>query len=137
MNNRFIIATVALLLLLPWFDNANAAGPYEGEWKGTATPVGGRCKRAAVDFTVKDKIVLGQAKFDGDASNINGTVNESGVIGATIGFQLLRGQFKSDEFQGTFKNLDCQWEAVLRRTTVGNRDVEDRSKTAVSGLKGR
>jgi len=137
MNHRFIVATVAFLLLLSQFPNANAAGPYDGEWRGTATSIGGRCKRASVDFTVEGQVVLGQAKFDGDASNINGTVNASGAIGATIGFQLLRGQFSGDEFQGTFKILDCQWEARLRRTTVGRRNVEDRSQTASSGLKGR
>jgi hypothetical protein len=135
MNNRFIGTAVAFLLLLLQFDNANAAGPYDGEWKGTATSIGGRCKRASVDLTVQGHVVLGQAKFDVDASNINGTVNESGAVGATVGFQSLRGQFGTDEFQGTFKILDCQWEAILRRTTVGNRNVEDRSHT--SGLKGR
>jgi hypothetical protein len=135
MNNRFIVATVAFLLILPQL--ADAAGPYDGEWKGTATPTGGRCKRASVDLTVQGQIVSGQAKFDGDESNINGTVNESGAVGATIGFQFLKGQFGRDEFQGTFKISDCQWEALLRRTTVGNRNVEDRSQTASSGLKGR
>jgi len=137
MNNRFVVSIVAFLLLLAQFDNADAAGPYDGEWKGTATSTGGRCKRASVDLTVQGQIVLGQAKFDGDASNINGSVNESGAMAATIGFQFLRGQFGRDEFQGTFKILDCQWEALLRRTPVGNRNVEDRSQTVSSGLKGR
>jgi hypothetical protein len=137
MNNRFMATTVAFLLLLPYCEGADAAGPYDGEWKGTATSTGGRCKRASVDFTVQGHIVMGQAKFDGDASNINGTVDQSGAMGATIGFQLLRGQFGGDEFQGTFKASDCQWEALLRRTIVGNRNVEDRSQTASSGLKGR
>jgi hypothetical protein len=133
----FIVATVAFLLLLLQFNSADAAGPYDGEWKGTATSTGGRCKRASVDFTVAGQTVLGQAKFDGDASSINGTVNESGAMGATIGFQVLKGQFSGDAFQGTFKILDCQWETLLRRTTVGNRNAEDRSETVSSGLKGR
>jgi hypothetical protein len=133
MNDRLIVATVAFCCLS--FNNANAAGPYDGEWKGAATSSGGHCKRVSVDFTVNGQVVLGQAKFDGDTSNISGTVNEGGAMGATIGFQFLRGQFSADEFQGTFKILDCKWEALLKRTTVGNRDVEGRSQT--SGLKGR
>jgi hypothetical protein len=119
MNNQLIVATAAFLLLLLQFKNADAAGPYDGEWKGTATPTSDRCKRAAVNFTVEDQVVLGQAKFDGDTSNISGTVTESGAMGATIGFQSLRGQFRGDEFEGTFKSADCQWEALLRRTSAG------------------
>jgi hypothetical protein len=137
MNNWFIIAAVAFLLFPARFDNANAAGAYDGEWKGTATSVGGRCKRASVDFTVKGQVVLGQAKFDGGASNINGTVNQSGAMGATIGFQFLKGQFSADEFQGTFKVQDCQWEAILKRTPIGNRDGEDRNQAVSSQLRGR
>jgi hypothetical protein len=132
MNNPFIVATVAFLLLLSQFSHAGAAGPYDGKWNGTATSTGERCNRAVVNLTVEGQVMLGQAKFDGDMSNINGTVAESGAVGATIGFQLLRGQFTGDEFEGTFKILDCQWEAHLSRTTVG-----DRNHAASSGLKGR
>ena len=132
MNNPLIVATVAFLLLLAQFRSADAAGPYDGEWKGTATSTGQRCKRAVLNLTVEGKVVLGQALFDGDASNINGAVDESGTVGATIGFQSLRGQFTGDEFEATFKIQDCQWEALLRRTTAG-----DRNQTASGRLKGR
>jgi hypothetical protein len=132
MNNPFIVATVAFLLLLSQFSHADAAGPYDGEWKGPAKSTGGRCKRAIVSLTVEGQIVLGQAKFDDDTSNINGTAAESGAVVATIGFQLLTGRFTGDEFEGAFKILDCQWEAILRRTTVG-----DRNHAASSGLKVR
>jgi hypothetical protein len=134
MNNRFIVAAVAFLLLLFQFNRGDAAGPgpYDGEWKGTATSAGERCKRAVVNFTVEGRVVLGQAKFDGDTSNINGAVNESGAVGATIGFQFLKGQFSGDEFEGTFKFFDCQWEAVLKRGGVG-----EPNRAASSGLKSR
>jgi hypothetical protein len=122
MNNRF--ATVAFLLLLFQFNHGDAAspGPYDGAWKGQATSAGERCKRAVVNFTVEGRVVLGQAKFDGDAPSINGTVDESGAVGATIGFQFLRGQFSGDEFAGTFKFSDCQWETVLRRAGDADRN---------------
>jgi hypothetical protein len=132
MNHRFVAATIVFLLLVAQFHNANGAGPYDGEWKGTATSTGGRCKRAVLNLTVKYQAVLGQAKFDDDTSNVYGTVDQSGSMGATIGFQFLRGQFSGDEFEGTFKILDCQWEALLRRTTVG-----DRNQAASSRLRGR
>ena len=116
MNGPLIVATAAFLLLLPQFNNADAAGPYDGEWTGTATSTSERCKRAVVKLTVEGEIVLGQARFERDAPNINGTVGEDGVVGATIGFQPLRGQFIRDEFKGTFKSFDCEWKALLRRT---------------------
>jgi hypothetical protein len=102
------------LLLLPQFNNADAAGRYDGEWTGTATSTGERCKPAVVKLTVEGQVVLGQARFERDALNINGTVGEGGAFGATIGFQPLRGQFIQDEFEGTFKIFDCEWKALLR-----------------------
>jgi hypothetical protein len=116
MNGPLIVATAAFLLLLPQFNNADAAGPYDGEWTGTATSAGERCKRAVVRFTVEGQVVLGQARFERDAPNINGTVDENGALGGTIGFQPVRGQFVRDEFEGAFKNFDCEWRALLRRT---------------------
>src|SRR6266436_1192533 len=116
MNNLLIVATAAFSLLLPQFNNADAAGPYDGEWSGTATSAGERCKQAVVKLTVEGQVVLGQARFGADALNINGTVDENGTFGGTIGFQPLRGQFMRDEFEGTFKSLDCEWKALLRRT---------------------
>jgi hypothetical protein len=131
MNNPFVAAVVALLLLLPQTHGAGAAGPFDGTWNGTATSTGDRCKRGVVSITVEGEIVLGQAKFDANAANINGTVDEQGAVGATVGFQFLKGHFSGNEFEGTFKAFDCQWEAVLRRTTA-------RDQTAASsGMRGR
>ena len=137
MNVWFIVPAFAFLLLVPQFNSANAAGPYDGAWKGTAASIGGRCKRASVDLTVEGRVVLGQAKIGDDTSSINGSVNDTGAMGATIGFQLLRGQFNGDEFKGTFQISDCQWEALLRRTTSGNRNVDERNQAASGALKGR
>jgi len=117
MNSPHIVATAAFVLLLSQFNNADAAGPYDGEWTGTATSTGERCKLAVVRLTIEGRVVLGQAKFERDAPNINGTVDEDGTFGGTIGFQPIRGQFMRDEFEGTFKSFDCEWKALLRRTS--------------------
>jgi len=87
MNGPLIVATAAFLLLLPQFNNADAAGPYDGEWTGTATSAGERCKQAVVKLTVEGQ-----------------------------GFQPLRGQFIRDQFEGAFKSFNCEWKAFLRRT---------------------
>jgi hypothetical protein len=115
MNGLRNVATAAFLLL-PQFNSAAAAGAYDGQWTGTATSIGDHCKPAAVKLTVEGQIVLGQVRFDGDVPNINGTVDERGAVGATIGFRPLRGQFRGDQFEGTFKTSDCEWKALLRRT---------------------
>jgi hypothetical protein len=130
MTNRLIVVAFAYALLLLQLSGAHAGGPYDGEWKGTATPSGEHCKHAAaVNLTVDGQVVLGQAKFDGDSPSINGAVDASGTLGATIGFQFLTGHFTGDEFEGTFKFSDCQWETQLKRTNA--------SRTATSGAKTR
>jgi hypothetical protein len=81
MNGLLIVFAAALMLLLPQFNNADAAGPYEGEWTGTATSTGERCKQAVVKLTVEGQVVLGQARFERDVPNINGTVDEDARLG--------------------------------------------------------
>ena len=61
MNGLLIVFAAVFLLFLPLFDRVGAAGPYDGEWTGTATPTGARCKRAVVKFTVKGRDVSGEA----------------------------------------------------------------------------
>jgi len=100
MNGLLIVATAAFLLLMPQFNDADAAGPYDGEWTGTATSIDQRCKRAVFTLIVEGQVVLGHARFDGDAPNVNGTVDENGALGATIGFQPFRGRFTRDRFEG-------------------------------------
>ena len=89
------------------FGNAYAAGAYDGEWTGSATSTGGRCKPASVTLTIEGKVVTGQARFDLEAPNINGTFREDGTFGATIGWQPLAGKLSQDEFEGTFEFRLC------------------------------
>jgi hypothetical protein len=116
MNGLVIVLAAVFLLFLPQFNKAGAAGPYDGEWTGTASSAGERCKRAVVKFTVKNRDVSGEATFERDTSKINGTVGVDGAAGATIGFQPLWGRFIGDDFEGTFMNFVCEWKAVLKRT---------------------
>lgn len=104
-----------MLLLLPLGDSS-AAGPYDGQWTGTATATRGRCRPAVVTLTVAGRVVTGQARFEADAQSINGTVYEDGTFGATLGFQHLTGKFVRDEFEGTFTRSDCAWRMQLKRT---------------------
>ena len=93
---KHLISTAFVYLFLSGFHDACAAGPYDGEWTGSATATDGHCKPAIVTLTVLGTVVTGQAKMDADAQNINGTVREDGTIGATIGWQPLIGKFVED-----------------------------------------
>lgn len=116
MKRLCCAASIAQLLLLLQLGDAHSEGLYDGEWTGSATSTNRRCKSAAVTLTVQGSVVTGQAKFEVDAPNINGTVFEDGTFGATIGFQRLTGKFSRDRFEGTFKNAYCEWLMQLRHT---------------------
>jgi hypothetical protein len=115
MKRLLCIASVAHLLFLWQSSDAYAAGPYDGDWTGSATSTGGRCKPAIITLTVLGRVVTGQARFELGAPNINGTVREDGTFGATIGFQPLTGKFTQGEFEGTFNSFDCAWKMLLKR----------------------
>jgi hypothetical protein len=113
---RLLVAPIAQMLLLAQFGEACAAGPFDGDWTGSATSTVGRCKPANVTLIVQGREVSGQARFEADAPKINGTVREDGSFGATIGWQPLTGSFIEDRFEGTFKSADCVWKMLLQRT---------------------
>jgi hypothetical protein len=115
MKRLLFIASVAHFLFLWQSSDAYAAGPYDGDWTGSATSTGGRCKPAIVTLTVLGRVVTGQARFELDAPNIHGTVREDGTFGATIGFQPLIGKFIQDRVEGTFSSADCAWKILLNR----------------------
>jgi len=113
MKRLLSVASVAPMLLLS-FSNSYTAGPFDGEWNGSATTTTGRCKPAIVTLTILGKVVTGRATFDGGAQDIHGTVWEDGTFGATIGFQHLTGNFIEDMFEGTFNGFGCAWKMSLK-----------------------
>jgi hypothetical protein len=117
MKYLLVAATVQMLLLAQFSDGCAAgdAGPFDGRWAGSATSTIRRCDPAKVTVTVEGTMVLGQARFLNEASNIAGTVRVDGSFGATIGWQPLNGKFSGDDFDGTFKNGDCEWKMLLQR----------------------
>ena len=111
-----VCALVVCVLLLSQLGGSLAAGPYDGEWDGIATPSNARCNSARITMTVAGKVVIGEARLVAGARlDIRGTVWEDGEFGATIGFQQLSGRFKGDAFQGAFESTDCQWKVNLER----------------------
>ncbi|HKA75278.1 MAG TPA: hypothetical protein VKE26_25980 [Xanthobacteraceae bacterium] len=120
-NKRSIVLLVtatAGVLLLANFGHADAAGPYDGEWSGSARVArDGRCNAANVTLTIRNNEAAGQAKFELESRSIFGTVRPDGTLGATIGFQYLTGKFTGDSFEGTFQTSECGWTVTLRRGT--------------------
>jgi hypothetical protein len=112
-----LVASIANMLFSSNIGNVYAAGPYDGEWNGSATAVkNGRCKSANVTLTVRGSEAIGQAKFDLDARNIAGTVRPDGTFGGTIGFLHLTGRFVEHNFEGAFQSFDCAWIMILKRS---------------------
>ena len=116
MKRLLRIASVAPLLLLLQPGHGRAESAYDGEWNGSATAAGGRCRPGVVTLTVGGKVVTGEARFEPGPQSIHGTVREDGAFGATIGFQHLVGRFLGDSFEGTFNSLGCNWKMILKRT---------------------
>ena len=114
MKRLLFVASVTFWMLSLQIGDACAAGPYDGEWNGSATATTGRCKPAIVLLTVEGKVVTGQARFDGDVANISGTVLKDGGVGATIGFRHLTGSFTKDMFEGIFESFGCAWKVILK-----------------------
>jgi hypothetical protein len=111
---RLLVVTAVCVLLLSQFTSSYAAGPFDGEWIGSATPNRGRCRPAPVTLTVAGKVVTGEVRLERE-TEIRGTVWEDGSFGATIGFNQLTGQFSRDAFEGAFEASDCTWKMLLKR----------------------
>jgi hypothetical protein len=114
MKRLFFVASVIFWMLSPRI--GDAAGPYDGEWNGSATATTGRCKPALVTLSILGKVVTGRAAFEREAQDIRGTIAEDNTFGGTIGWQPIRGRFNQDEFEGTFNSFECSWKMVLKRT---------------------
>ena len=114
IERLLVITAACVLLLLSQFTSSYAAGPYDGEWTGSATPNRGRCRPAPVTLTVAGKVVTGEVRLERE-TEIRGTVWEDGSFGATIGFNQLTGQFSRDGFEGAFETSDCTWKMLLKR----------------------
>jgi hypothetical protein len=114
MKRLLVVSSITSCMLSWQVDDACAAGVYDGEWTGTATATSGQCKPALITLTVEGKIVTGQARFERDVANINGTVQEDGSFGATIGFRRLTGKFAQDMFEGIFDGFACAWKMILK-----------------------
>jgi hypothetical protein len=115
MKRLLSVASVAHMLFLSFSGEPYAAGPFEGEWNGSAMATAGPCKPAIVTVIVLGKTVTGRATFERSAQEIYGTVWEDGTFGATIGFQHLTGKFIHDVFEGTFSGFGCVWKMSLKK----------------------
>ena len=102
MKRLLFVGSVTFWMLSPQIGDAWAAGPYDGEWSGSATATTGRCGPALVTLTVEGKVVTGQARFDRDVANISGTALEHGSVGATNWLSTSHGKFHQGHVRGDF-----------------------------------
>jgi hypothetical protein len=94
-------------MMLP--SSAGAAGPFDGQWTGTARSTGNTpghfCpSEVPVTLTVEDDGVSGQIIFAAGAPVIRGRVAAGGGFAGTAGSAALTGKFSQNKFAGSYTN---------------------------------
>lgn len=119
--SRFVIAIIVVLVLGAGI--AQAAGPYDGKWSGTAVAnTAGGSNRGACSATltadVKDNRLRGTELFAGRSTiPFDGTIAADGSFKSSGGG--IFGKFSAKSFEGAFTekpNADCRnWHATMER----------------------
>jgi hypothetical protein len=107
---------VLILALAPVMmpGGVGAAGPYDGQWAGTARSTGNTpghfCPtEGPVTLTIEDGDVSGQIIFSAGAPVIHGRVVANGAVTGTAGTAALAGKFSQGMFEGSYTNPSgCQ-----------------------------
>jgi len=97
------------------FNAAHAAGPYDGEWKGTAV-TRPPCNMGEIALSVADNKVSGEARFPRGTPHIAGVVADDGKFDGSVGHWRFTGIFKDDAFSGSFSTVGrCDMTVTLTR----------------------
>ena len=98
---------------------ANAAGPFDGQWKGEGKPTSSCSDIASVTFTIKDSEFGGFTLTGpkGNATNVKGRTTDSGSATIEYGRSGLKGilQFEGNTFSGKMDSLCGMREVVGQR----------------------
>ena len=121
MNRRSGIALAVIAVLLTAV--AQAAGPFDGNWKGTGGADGVGCHDQDFTMTVTNGSVTGVLARQRTSNTypIEGTVGaDGGFAGAIVGQSgklPLRGRFTGNGFTGGYKYKDCDYHITLQKAS--------------------
>jgi len=99
---RPMLVAVAVLAVTP---PALAAGPFDGNWTGTAisySNLGSPACKGTVAATAKNNVVTGTMQGAAALWHLNGTIEDSEIFNGKIDQFPLTGNFSANLFTGTF-----------------------------------
>lgn len=115
------VALVAFLVLA--VGAARAAGPFDGDWKGSGSADGIGCHDNDFTLTVTNGTVTGVLARQRTSNTfpIQGTVAADGafagrIIGET-GTLPMRGKFTGTSFAGGFHFKDCDYHITMQKAS--------------------
>lgn len=102
----------AAVLAVAQLGVAQAAGPFDGQWKGGSAGGGGtsggiRCPPTTATVTIKDGKVAGTYSFSKYTYDIVGTVKPDGSASGKWAAYPFTGTFSGTDFKGTYSSREC------------------------------
>src|SRR5690348_1962407 len=94
--------------------SALAAGPFDGTWKGTVTPValgrGVTCPEGVLTATITDGKMTGTHVSGKYTFTFKGTVQPDGTLvqGMMANVYPITGRFTGSEFTGSYQSTECK-----------------------------
>jgi hypothetical protein len=115
-------ASLAAPLLIAAVLAAQAAGPFDGNWKGDWTRFGGStrvfsCANGDLSFAVADSKLRGEiTNTAGRTFPLNGTVEADGAFRGKIGRNTdVAGKFTGNAFQASWHFANCDYQGTAKR----------------------
>jgi hypothetical protein len=109
MRRLLIAATVIAIAQL---GPAQAASPFDGQWKGGSASGGGtsgghKCPATTATVTIKDGKITGSYSSQQYTFNIAGFVKPDGTATGKWSAYGFNGTFSGTHFKGTYSSKEC------------------------------
>jgi hypothetical protein len=102
----------AAMIAIAQLGTAQAAGPFDGTWKGGAaaggtTSDGHRCPAINASITIADGKIVGTYSFSKYTYNIVGSVKPDGSASGKWATNTFTGTFSGAHFKGKYSSKEC------------------------------
>ena len=90
--------------------SALAAGPFDGNWKGSVPATGSRgasCPEGTLTATITDGKLTGIHQASKYTFNFKGTVQSDGTFQGSMSSYPLTGKFTGNDFTGNYQSKEC------------------------------
>ena len=105
MKSAIFAAAVAVALPLAL---ANAAGPFDGQYRGGSPAMGRQgCPASTATVTIADGKITGNYKLAAYTSPVSGTVAPDGTVTGKWSVYPLTGKITGGHFEGSYNSQEC------------------------------